>query len=265
MRIGFLITARLKSSRLPMKLLLDVFGKRLVERVIERSKLVIGIDEIVLCTSQNPQDKPLADVALENKIHYFLGDEMDVVKRLSDAATFFGLDYIINITGENPLFSIYHANLMINKIKIENPDFTYISGLPIGCAVYGIKANALKIVCEVKKEIDTEIWGALINQPEYFKVAQIKAASEFEHVRITADYKEDYSLIRKIYELQGGGASIPDFADVESLLKENSQILHINSMHKQFGLSEEKLEEIRDHYRNNSSRIAELKRYYNLD
>ena len=44
MKIGFFITARLKSSRLKRKVLLDLNGKTLIDRVIERAKKVNGIE-----------------------------------------------------------------------------------------------------------------------------------------------------------------------------------------------------------------------------
>ena len=59
MKIGFLITARLKSSRLPLKILKDLNGKPVIERIIDRAKEIQGINEIVLCTSANPQDKQI--------------------------------------------------------------------------------------------------------------------------------------------------------------------------------------------------------------
>ena len=106
MKIGLLITARLKSTRLPLKLLLDLNGKTIIERVIDRTKQIKNIDQVVLCTSLNPQDKPLTDIALKNNTHYFLGDEEDVLKRLLDASKFFGLDYILSITGEKSRRSV---------------------------------------------------------------------------------------------------------------------------------------------------------------
>ena len=160
MKIGLFITARLKSSRLPLKLLLDLNDRTIIELVIDRAKLINDIDQIVLCTSVNRQDKPLTDIALKNNIHYFIGSEEDVLQRLLDAAKFFSVDYILSITGENPLFSIEFANQTIDLIKKTNADFIQFAGLPIGCAVYGIRVKALEVVCAVKKEVDTEIWGA---------------------------------------------------------------------------------------------------------
>ena len=267
MKIGFLITARLKSSRLPLKLLLDLNGKTVFERVIDRCKAVSNIDEIILCTSVNPQDKPLVDVALKNNIYYYLGKEADVLQRLSDAATFFDLDYIINITGENPLFSIYHADLVVNLAKQEKYDFISIAGLPIGCAVYGIRPEALKTVCSVKEEIDTEIWGPLINRPDIFKVKEIEVESYFAHpnIRITTDYPEDYRFIAAIYQ-HFLPEAIPNLSDVLQLFKTHPSLLEINNTKKQAALQPGILEKIDKFYKENIGQIMEIKeKHYKND
>lgn len=267
MKIGFLITARLKSSRLPLKLLLDLNGKTVFERVIERCKVVSNIDEIILCTSTNPQDKPLVDAALKNNIYYYLGNEADVLQRLSDAAVFFDLDYIINITGENPLFSIYHANMMVNLAKQEKYDFINMKGLPIGCAVYGIRPEALKTVCEVKEEIDTEIWGPLINRPDIFKVKEIEVEEYYQHseIRITTDYPEDYRFISAIYN-EFPPNTIPNLSEVIKILKEKPNLLKINNNRKQAALPVGIMEAIDNFYKKNSERVLEIReKYYTND
>ena len=258
MKIGFLITARLKSTRLPQKLLLDLNGKSILERVIERCKLVSDISEIILCTSTNPQDKPLLDIANKNDILYYLGSEQDVLKRLSDAASFFGLDYIINITGENPLFSVYHANLAVNQAKKERNDFIYIDGLPIGCSVYGIRPEALKTVCEIKEEIDTEIWGPLINRPEIFNVKKIDANLNNSQLRITTDYLEDYLFIQNIFSHYTRD-HIPDYFEISQLLIEKPELLEINKNRKQAQLDGKVLKRIDDYFNLNKKKILKVK------
>ena len=267
MKIGFLITARLKSSRLPLKLLLDLNGKTVFERVIERCKTVSNIDEIILCTSTNPQDKPLVDAAKKNDIYYYLGNEADVLQRLSDAATFFDLDYIINITGENPLFSIYHANLVVNLAKQNKYDFITIKGLPIGCAVYGIRPEALKTVCEVKEEIDTEIWGPLINRPDIFEVKELEVENYFTYpdVRITTDYPEDYRFILALFN-QFSPTSIPNLSSVIKIMDDQPEILKINRSRKQAALPDGVMEKIDNFYKSNREKVLEIKsKYYQND
>ena len=201
MNIGFLITARLKSTRLKKKLLLPLNGYTVIERVIQRAKQVVEPEKIILCTSTKYQDYPLVKTAVENNIYYYNGDSNDVLQRLMDAAKFFGLDYFIGITGDNPLFSIEYAKL-IKEIIQKDPslDYIYSSKLPIGLNIYGLKIKALETVCSVKKIIDTEIWGPLINRPEIFNVIKLKVddSDKINVDRITLDENEDYELASKI-------------------------------------------------------------------
>lgn len=261
MKIGLLITARLKSSRLPFKLLRDLNGVSIVERVIQRCKEIRGVEEIVLCTSTNKQDKPLVEVSKSNNIFYYLGSEEDVLKRLSDCAEFFGFDYVLSITGENPLLSIDHANLMIDRIKTMKEDFVYIDGLPIGCAVYGLNVNALRTVCEIKAEVDTEIWGPLINRPEIFSVGKIQAEVFYNRpkLRLTNDYFEDFQFMNAIFDVFPRGAN-PSLYSVLNLLDREPHLLEINKHRTQLALSEEVLERIDLFFKENLEKIKGIKR-----
>ncbi|MBN1902429.1 3-deoxy-manno-octulosonate cytidylyltransferase, partial [Candidatus Sumerlaeota bacterium] len=201
MKIGFLITARLKSSRLPFKILLDLNGKTVIERIIDRIKEIKNISDIVLCTSTNPQDNPLAEIALKNGIYCFCGSEDDVLQRLLDAARFFSLDYFLGITADNPLFTIHYSNRIVDEIKRNDYDFIRLEGLPFGAATYGFRTKALETVCRIKNIVDTEIWGYLVNRPEVFSVHTIKAESKLNRpdLRFTLDYWEDYQMINALY------------------------------------------------------------------
>jgi len=265
MKIGLQITARLKSSRLPFKLLMDLNGYSIVEHVINRAKLVKGIDEIVLCTSNNQQDRPLVDISLLNNIYYFLGSEVDVLQRLLDSAKFFGFDYLLSITGENPIFSIDHANRIVDFIKRDKPDFTFFEGLPIGCGIYGIKTKALELVCEIKNEIDTEIWGPLINRPEIFTVKTEKVNEFFfkPHMRLTNDYFEDYMFMQKIFS-HFPNKSTPSLYSVMELILKNPEYLQLHEGKTQASVSKEVLKKIDGFYKENLNDILIKKqRIYN--
>ena len=223
MKIGILITGRLKSTRLPLKLLLPLKGKKVIDHVIERAKQVNYMDQIILCTSYHPQDYPLIEAALKQNIYYFTGHPDDVLRRLFDAATFFQLDYILSITADNPLFSIEYANVIANDARLYQPDYMYIEGLPIGIGLYGISYDALKTVIKIKNHIDTEIWGHWFNQPDYFHVRTIQGRKgDYRNTRLTLDTYEDYLFLQRIT------AQMPreELYNYQSLLKVIDQIPH---------------------------------------
>jgi len=261
MRIGFLITARLKSSRLKLKLLKPLNGLSVIEHVIQRAKKVVECDDIVLCTSKSNQDLPLVRISNENNIFYYCGSEEDVLQRMLDSAVFFEMDFVIGITADNPLFSIYHANL-ISDIVRRNPslDFIYTNGLPMGVNIYGIKTNALKTVCEIKEEIDTEIWGYLINRPEIFNVHEMQVEEYYQrdNFRMTLDEIDDYQFFRTLYGRFPSG-DIIEILDAYDLLDSDQKIAEINNHVVQKDLDENAKQRIAKFYTDNHEKILNIK------
>ena len=102
-KFTFLITARLKSKRLPKKVLLKVLGKPLIVHMINRIKYAKNIDKIIICTSTNVQDDPLEEIANQEKINCYRGSEDDVLQRLLDAAKKFNLNHFANMTADVPM------------------------------------------------------------------------------------------------------------------------------------------------------------------
>ena len=260
MKIGFLITARLKSERLPFKIIKDLNGKTVIERLIDRIKEIKDITDIVLCTSTNSQDKPLVDIAQKNNIYYFNGDEEDVLKRLLDAAKFFELDYFLGITADNPLITIRYSNLIVDEIKRNKYDFIKLEGLPLGVATYGMKVKALEVVCKIKSIIDTEIWGYLIDKPEIFDIKTIRIEGKLNRpkLRFTLDYPEDYEFINHIY------SNIPfkkvlNLYNVIDYLDKNPEIIKINQNCIQLDLDEKVKKDIDKHYKENLEEIRKIK------
>ena len=260
MKIGFLITARLKSERLPLKIIKDLNGRTVIERLIDRIKEIKNISDIVLCTSTNSKDKLLVDIARKNRIYYFNGDEDDVLKRLFNAAKFFNLDYFLGITADNPLITINYSNLIVDEIKNNKYDFIKLVGLPLGVATYGMKVKALEVVCKIKNVADTEIWGNLIDRPEIFDIKTIKIEGKLNRpdLRFTLDYPEDYEFINHIY------SNIPfekvlNLYNVIDYLDNNSDIAKINKNCVQLDLDEKVKGKIDRNFRGNLEEIKRIK------
>lgn len=244
MKIGFFITARLKSSRLKQKILLDLNGRSILDRVIDRCKSVSGIDGVVLCTSVNPQDAILHKVAQRNNIQFYAGSEDDVLERLVTAAGYYGYDAFLSITADNPLFSIYTSQYIVSLYKATQSDFIFTKGLPIGCSPYFLDTKALQVACHMKKDSNTEIWGPFVNRSDFFNISElIIDNSPFkEEKRITCDYPEDYKFLCQVYSHFNN--NIPRMQEVFDLLLEHPEIWKINEDCKQTSLDENVLKKI---------------------
>ncbi|MCD4795148.1 MAG: NTP transferase domain-containing protein [Bacteroidales bacterium] len=249
MKTGFLITARLKSSRLKNKILLDLNGETILDHVISRCKKVVGIDDVVLCTSTNNQDSILFDFALRHRIKFYAGSEDDVLKRLLNAAEYYHIDSFLSITADNPLHSFHIARLMLDSYKSKPADFIYATGVPIGIAPYLIDTIAVKIAVKMKQNSDTEIWGPFINRPDFFNVREfsIKNSPFNKDYRLTCDYLNDYKLIRKIVNYYESNKYL-SIQEIFEVMENNEPFWSINNKIKQTLVKQEVLKKIDRHF-----------------
>lgn len=235
MKIGFLITGRMKSTRLPKKLTLKLLNKEVIKWMIMRAKLVFANDEIIIATSNNAQDNVLQDIAQEMDIKCFRGHEEDVVLRLYEAAKENDLEYIINITADCPLFGYDYIERIKNVIRNKEPDLITALDLPHGFFVYAIKVDAFKKVIEMKKTDITEVWGDYFySNPNLFRVEKL-SVEEYEkrpNYRLTIDYPEDFEVFEKIFEHFGENTFKTSSKNIIEFLDKNPEIAEINLENK---------------------------------
>lgn len=231
MKIGFLITARLKSTRLPNKLILKIFDREIIRWMIDRLKLSNELDVIVLCTSNNSQDNELIEIAKQENIFAYRGSEEDVIERLYEAAIFFKLDYVVNVTADCPLTSIEYIRRIVETYKQTNADLVRCLDLPYGLFSYGIKIDALKKICEIKNSKHTEVWGRYFTDTGIFKVVDIVVPKELQRpkFRLTLDYKEDFEFFNALFNHFGEDTFRKDVADIVKYLDEHPEVVEINN------------------------------------
>ena len=230
MKVGFLITARLKSTRLPKKLILKLNGREVVRHMVDRLKVSPVLDSIIICTSNNPQDDPLIEAAVEEGIEYFRGDEDDVILRLYEAAKHFKLDYVINITADCPLVSIDYIEKIVEKYKETYADLIRCLDLPHGFYSYGLKIDAMRKICEIKSSNETEVWGRYFTDTGLFNIVDLEIPNEYvrRDYRLTLDYIDDFKLFQKIFEHFGENTYKVSMSEIIEYLDENPQIVEIN-------------------------------------
>jgi len=231
MKVGYLITGRLKSTRLPKKLLLEIKGKPIISHMIDRLKLANQVDEIIICSSINDQDKPLANIAKQNGIKCYFGSPDDVLVRLLGAADKFNLDYILNITADCPFVDPDYADKIVDKYIETDADLIRQFDLPHGVFSYGIKVDALREVVKLKDSTDTEVWGRYFVDTGLFNVLDLDVEDERHKrpgLRMTLDYPEDFEFLQTIFDELYVEDKVFSLTEILDLLDRKPGIIDIN-------------------------------------
>ncbi|MDO8514699.1 MAG: hypothetical protein Q7S50_04095 [bacterium] len=232
MRFFAFITARTDSNRLPQKMLLPIKGRKVIEHVIDRAKMIRGLDGIVLCTSDRPQDDVLEEIAKNEGILCFRGSLEDKLERWHGASEMCGADYILTIDADDLFFAPELCELAIEQAKQDTPDF--IQGpktLACGAFTYCFSASALKKVCEIKDSTDTEMMWVYFTDTGLFKIAELKVEDPVYHldgVRMTLDYPEDLAFFERVFDELGTDRNTASTPNILNLLREKPEINEIN-------------------------------------
>lgn len=194
------------SSRLPGKVLAQVDGKPMLERMIERLKHAPSLSEIVIATTQNTSDDAVEELARRLKVGIWRGSEDDVLSRVLDAAQAHGADVIVELTGDCPLIDPAIVERVIDQYKALGAD--YVSNVlkrsyPIGMDTQVFATSILADVARRTSDpADREHVSLFIyRHPELYSLANVEADS-FSHrpeLRLTLDTAEDLEVIRKIF------------------------------------------------------------------
>jgi len=238
MKSAIFIAVRMKSTRLPRKALLEVKGKPAIDHLIDRLKTARLPDMIVLCTSTHPDDAILVEVANRNKIEGFRGSEDDKLERFLAAALKYNIDLIAAVDGDDILCDPVYIDKTIDTLIRTNADLVTCDKLPLGTACNGIKVKALRKVCEMKSQSDTEVWRGYFTDTGLFKVIFLEP-DDVElirpDIRLTLDYPDDYELFRQIFEKLYVPGKVFNLREVVSFFNNNPNLMDINkTVHEKY-------------------------------
>jgi len=230
MKYVITITVRLKSERLPKKVLLDLKGKRYIERMIERLKTVKRVSGIILCTSTLKEDDLLVEIAKENEIDYYRGHPDDVMLRIYNGAKKLDADVLVGTTGDN-VFQDTFIDKMIDFFDVNNVDFVFCYDLPIGIPSFLARMDTFKKAIDTKDEINTERWVGYLNRPDVYNVLKFKVSDPLYYHpdwRLTLDYPEDYEVFKIIYDELYQEGEIFSIEEIMMLLNNKPEIMKVN-------------------------------------
>ena len=117
MKTVAIIQARLGSQRLPGKVLRQICGKPMIERVHQRVQRCESIDQTVVAISDSDADDPLAEYCQSKAWNVVRGSENDVLSRYVLAAETFQADRVVRITSDCPLIDPQTVDMVANALQ----------------------------------------------------------------------------------------------------------------------------------------------------
>src|SRR6266581_6747234 len=124
-----IIQARMRSTRLPGKVLRPVLGRPLLEFQLERMRRATSVEGLCVATTVNPADDPLADFCRKYKVSLFRGSELDVLDRFREAASFMNADVIVRVTADCPLIDPAIIDRVVQFYAENATSYDYVSNV----------------------------------------------------------------------------------------------------------------------------------------
>src|SRR5689334_23239198 len=120
MRRVVIVQARMTSTRLPGKVLMDLEGKPVVERQLERLRRCRQADEVVWAVTTNADDDPLVELADRLGVRWYRGSEDDVLSRYLGAAREAEADLVVRVTSDCPLIDAAEVDAVIEGLHAQD-------------------------------------------------------------------------------------------------------------------------------------------------
>ena len=229
-----IIQARMGSSRLPGKVLMEVAGKPMLALVAERIGSAHSVDEVVVATSTEPADDPIWQFCSQQSLVCYRGSLEDVLDRFYQAAVQQQAELVLRITADCPLIDGALVDHVVGEMQREPradyatndlPPLTY----PIGLSVEAFTMEALTVAW--REDDNSQGWREhvtpfIYNHRDRFRVRVVQYPTDHSQMRWTVDTEQDLQLIRRVYEHFGGDDFV--WTDVLAAFLDNPQWSQIN-------------------------------------
>jgi spore coat polysaccharide biosynthesis protein SpsF len=254
-----IIQARMGSSRLPGKVLLDIGGEPMLVRVVERVHRAAALSGVLVATTDDPSDDPVVKLCQERGYTCYRGSVNDVLDRYYHASHIQNTDVVVRITADCPVIDPVLIDRTVEAFlgKTESQDEvlsrrstsltqTAAAGpydfaanrlpppfhrtYPIGLDVEVCSAAALDFAWEhaQEKHQREHVMPYLYETAGRFNVLLVNHETDLGSLRWTVDTSEDLELLRRIYAHFGNRDDF-SWLDVLDLWRKNPELFEINA------------------------------------
>ena len=233
MKTFAIIQARMGSSRLPGKVLMDLGGETVLGRVVHRLERSREIDDLVVATTAEPADEAIVRACEGLHVRCFRGSEHDVLDRYYQAAHFYSADAVVRVTSDCPVIDPELVDETVRKFREERAD--YASNVFPRTYPRGLDAEVFTIAAldrawnEAREPHQREhVTPYLYEHPHIFRLASVSGGVDHSGYRWTLDTREDLELLRAIYSRFDGRDDF-SWQEVLHLMEREPELAELNS------------------------------------
>lgn len=230
------IQARMSSTRLPGKVLKDVLGEPMVIRQLERIGRSKLIDQIVVATSTETSDDPLAAAVETAGYKVFRGSLDDVLSRFQTLRNELNPTHIVRLTADCPLTDSEVIDDIIKQhidTKVDYTSNVISRTFPRGldAEVFTVAALDRLSTLELSEDEHEHVTLGFYKRPGEFTLTNYAGSENNSHLRWTVDNPEDYEFALWVYgELYPTNEAF-NSADILALLDRHPERILIEDGH----------------------------------
>ncbi|TSA36850.1 MAG: aminotransferase class III-fold pyridoxal phosphate-dependent enzyme [Verrucomicrobiaceae bacterium] len=203
MKITAIVQARMGSVRFPGKVMKPILGRPLIELLLRRLSKARTIDQILLATSEDPQNQPLADLVRHLGYDVFQGSESDVLDRFHKAAIPHHPDVVVRITGDCPLIDPEVVDAVVQTFLLGGKDYvsnvappTFPDGLD--CEVFSFRALE-RAAAEATDPAHREHVTPYLRESGHFATSNVASETDCSQERWTVDDPLDIEVVTSVF------------------------------------------------------------------
>jgi spore coat polysaccharide biosynthesis protein SpsF len=214
------IIARTVSQRLPLKVLRDFVPHMcMLDFLVRYARSQTDIDEVYICTSAEPVDDILEDVALRNGVKIYRGSADDVAERMLGVAAIEDADILIRITGDNPFTALEFVGHQVRFLEEQDLEYVRVAGLPIGGTAEVFTAAALRRCITLMDSKVSEYLMLFLFEPRNFRCGVIRAfEKDYSAYSLTVDRQDDFERTKVILNALHFSGDVAGFS-IRNVLK----------------------------------------------
>ena len=232
-----IIQARMGSTRLPGKVLADIEGEPMLVRTFERSRRASSLDDLVIATTDENADAPVAGLCQERGYSCFRGHPTDVLDRYYQAAKAVGAEVIVRITADCPLMDPEVVDRTVEAFLEAHPEVDFVANrwpakrtYPIGldvevCSFEALERAWMEAPAGYARE---HVMPYLYEVEGRFRTRVIDCEQDLGGLRWTVDTPEDLAFVREVYRAFQGRDDF-SWCEVLGLLERRPDLAAINA------------------------------------